>query len=281
MSKITIKDNQKSSYLYLLGVRPNKEIILDQDIVISAVNSSPAPNEMIRAVMSEQGSCSELELGILVSTLRATSAEVHVTSNSAQTLAKRTWNAQSDIMLLSALANKEIYWSIQSDTSANCFNAETVVNAVINNRLFIPENIAILDDTECDLLSEQVAKARSLIDNDNFNTAANCLWSYKFNLRPSIRLATLWTGIESLFSVQSELVFRISYLSSKFLDFDENGFRKVKKLYTARSKAVHAGISPSAEIVAETAALLHKLILKCVSSGELPSEDKLLFQTSI
>ncbi|MBQ9022169.1 MAG: hypothetical protein IJ113_09225 [Eggerthellaceae bacterium] len=161
MSKITIKDSQKSSYLYLLGIRPSKEIIIDQDIVIRAVDSSPAPNDMIRSVMSGQGSCSELELGILISTLRTTSAEVHITSNSARTLAKRVWNVQSDIMLLSALANREIYWSIQSDTSANCFNAESVVNAVINNRLFIPEKIAILDDTECDLLSEQMAKAKA------------------------------------------------------------------------------------------------------------------------
>ncbi|MBQ9022170.1 MAG: hypothetical protein IJ113_09230 [Eggerthellaceae bacterium] len=83
-----------------------------------------------------------------------------------------------------------------------------------------------------------------------------------------------------MFSIQSELVFRISYLSSRFLDLDENGFRKVKRLYNARSKAIHAGISPSVEIIDETAALLHALILKCVSSGELPSEDKLLFQTN-
>lgn len=105
----------------------------------------------------------------------------------------------------------------------------------------------------------------------------NSLWSYKQSLRPSVQMAIIWAGIESLFGVRSELVFRVSTLAALFLGGGKQKQQEIKKLYRARSEAVHEGKQPSESCVSDSAELLQALILECVERGCLPNEDGLLF----
>ena len=67
--------------------------------------------------------------------------------------------------------------------------------------------------------------------------------SYRWHSVPRVQLAILWSGIESLFNVNAEVSFRISLYIANFLSDDSEQadkiFKKVKKLYSACSTAVH------------------------------------------
>ncbi len=100
---------------------------------------------------------------------------------------------------------------------------------------------------------------------------------------PRVKLTILWSGIEGLFGVESEIVFRMSLYAARFLAIDDRAkqteiFAKVKELYKVRSKAVHGGrlkFDPEPS-VRESAALLRSLILKCGETGALPNIESLV-----
>jgi hypothetical protein len=99
-------------------------------------------------------------------------------------------------------------------------------------------------------------------------------WRYAKDRRAAI--ARLWAGIESLFGISSELVYRISLLASTVVA--PRGlerlaaFQRLKKLYGIRSKAVHG--EPLADSVlslglSESFELLRTLLLDAVERGQL------------
>ena len=80
-------------------------------------------------------------------------------------------------------------------------------------------------------------------DNEAFRFALEAAIDWRFAKEPRSAVARLWGGIEALFGVNSELVYRISLYSAcllaqrgqaRKLKFDE-----VKRLYGLRSKVVH------------------------------------------
>ena len=94
-------------------------------------------------------------------------------------------------------------------------------------------------------------------------------------------MATLWAGIESLLGVGNcELAHRVSTTSALFLEAGKDGKKQTKKLYNARSKAVHEGLVKDYANVIDSASLLRALILKCVEVEALPEEDDLVFSRS-
>lgn len=136
----------------------------------------------------------------------------------------------------------------------------------------------MINDSEKQWIRQHYRDAWELFDkNTRFETAVNSLWSYKQSLRPSVQMAIIWAGIESLFGVRSELVFRVSTLAALFLGGGKQKQQEIKKLYRARSEAVHEGKQPSESCVSDSAKILQALILECVERGCLPNEDGLLF----
>lgn len=90
--------------------------------------------------------------------------------------------------------------------------------------------------------------------------------------------ASLWSGIEALFEIQSELRFRISALVATVLETRGASRRelakKVQKLYDVRSKAVHgSSINDTALIdhVKEVRQLLSRLLCRFVELEKIPS----------
>lgn len=97
-------------------------------------------------------------------------------------------------------------------------------------------------------------------------------WRYSRDLRAA--LARVWSGIESIFGISSELVYRISLLSAAVLEPRGEArrarYRLVKKLYGVRSKAVHGDRISDEKLkdgLGASAQLLSDLLLAIVARG--------------
>ena len=104
-------------------------------------------------------------------------------------------------------------------------------------------------------------------------------WRYAGN--PRLAIGRLWSGIESLIGVSSELVFRVALIAASLLARRgarrKQKFDEVRRLYSLRSKAVH-GDSLSTESLTKATydsfALLRDLLLLTVEQGhELTQRD--------
>ena len=103
-------------------------------------------------------------------------------------------------------------------------------------------------------------------------------WRYSTDAR--IAISRLWAGIECLFGISSELVYRLSLMSASVLHPKgpqrRDCFHRVKKLYGIRSKAVH-GDNVSDECLAkgldDSFCLLRDLLLAFVEHGKEYSEE--------
>jgi len=75
-------------------------------------------------------------------------------------------------------------------------------------------------------------------------------WRFAKDARSAV--ARLWSGIEAIFGITSELVYRISLLSACLLtergDARKAKFEEIKKLYGLRSKVVHGEQLPDEKV---------------------------------
>ena len=101
---IYIKENQDKSYFYLCGIRPIREVRLGDGITLMPATSTPTPDDMIDSIM-KSNHASEMELGILIATLRMTTAQIKIEGAIGKELAMKTWNAQQICVLISAILN--------------------------------------------------------------------------------------------------------------------------------------------------------------------------------
>jgi len=118
-----------------------------------------------------------------------------------------------------------------------------------------------------------------------FALEASVDWRYSTTARAAV--ARLWAGIEAIFGVSTELVYRISLLSGSLLTprgkARREKFAEVKALYGLRSKVVHgAKLSESQIQVALDGSwgLLRELLLLSIERGHALSDtdfDEALF----
>jgi hypothetical protein len=76
-SGIQVCSDEKTTYIYLCGIKPTRSIQLMNEVTLLPVNASPSPDDMVDCVM-KNGSGSEFELGILIATLRSTTAMMKI-----------------------------------------------------------------------------------------------------------------------------------------------------------------------------------------------------------
>lgn len=104
-------------------------------------------------------------------------------------------------------------------------------------------------------------------------------WRYAKDMRSAV--SRLWAGIEAVFGISSELVYRISLLSASLLaprgEQRRNRFQEVKKLYGLRSKAVHGSALSQDKLqdaLVGSYSLLRELLLLAIDRGHaLGDED--------
>ena len=105
-----------------------------------------------------------------------------------------------------------------------------------------------------------------------FALAAAVDWQYSSD--PRVAIAKLWSGIEAVFGISSELVYRVSLLIASLLESRgvarQARFAQVRKLYGVRSKAVHGEELSDDKLIKamlESFDILSKLLLLNVEKG--------------
>lgn len=109
-----------------------------------------------------------------------------------------------------------------------------------------------------------------------FQAADQCIWSHT----PSLGLVSLWGALERLFSPSHyELRFRVSTTIASYLEPPGKEryacYRRIKRLYDARSKAAHGSPVDEVEPFLETYALLKRALLKIIDDNHVPSREEL------
>lgn len=264
------------SFLYLNGIDPRKEVVLEDGVVLLPASCSPTPDEIIAK------SKSEVDIGIACIFLRSVSACLHIVANTPQELAVKVWNSQWDAILLSALYDCEIGFNFQSDVAPEILNQAKEFH--VTNYAFKGLNLGQtrkLTSGEHKWLESYYKSALRLMTEDRYQNAVHCLASYRWHSMPRAQLALIWSGIEGLFQIDYELSFRLSLYIAKYLAPRSHAkqrkiFDEVKKLYGIRSKAVHGGILiPHFDSVKTSVDILRRLVVRSAEQGTLPESNKL------
>jgi Apea-like HEPN len=115
---------------------------------------------------------------------------------------------------------------------------------------------------------------RLAAEHEAFRFALEAANSWRFAKDARIAVAHLWSGIEAMFGISSELVYRISLLSACLLAHRGQArrakFEQVKKLYGLRSKIVHGEKVSEEKIdvaLNDSWALLSQLLMLSINKG--------------
>jgi hypothetical protein len=115
---------------------------------------------------------------------------------------------------------------------------------------------------------------RIAAEDEAFRFALEAAVDWRYGRDHRTALARLWSGIEAIFGISSELVYRISSLSASLLEprgeRRKARFKEVRQLYGARSKAVHGDKISEAKLagaVDGSFQLLADLLLLALARG--------------
>lgn len=117
-------------------------------------------------------------------------------------------------------------------------------------------------------------------ESEAFRLALEAAIDWRYAKEARLAVGRLWGGIEAVFGVTSELVYRISILCASLLE--ERGrlrkarFQAVKRLYGLRSKAVHGEPLPPEQLVSamnDSYRLLRELLLLTIEKGHVLGAD--------
>src|SRR5688572_21435346 len=232
---MAIVGRAKETYLWLTGIRPNSTVRLAPDLELLPANIKLTPEQLTGIVKNR------FEYAVTLLVVPLVRSQLHITAENAKQLAILVWNCQWDCLLLGALFDTNILWNIQSDIAADEIGSNDSLN-VINAHLsgVNRESHYVLTDADEEWLRNHFENARKLLDTPAFQTAVHSLASFHWHSHPRAQLALIWAGIESIFGIESELVFRVSLYAARFLASDDRSerlkiFSKVKKLYKERS----------------------------------------------
>lgn len=267
----------KETYLYMNGISVSKKLTLGGNVELLPAVCSPSPSDIIAV------SKSETDLGVISIFLRRVNSQLHVIEDDANSLAVLAWNSLWDGLLLGAIFDCEAVCNFQCDRPAEQFNSECRFEVTNYHLRGLTHSIYELDDNDQAWIEQHFQTARNLLDNIKFQNAIHSLATYRWHSLPRARIALLWSGIEGLFDVETELIFRLSLYIAKFLapnNRDEMKiiFSKVKKQYSQRSSAIHGSTIKGDvdDIVNDSAQLLRDLVKTCITVGELPQIDELV-----
>jgi len=264
------------TYLFVNGLGVYERVDLGNNIELLPANITV--NQSLVASLSKDSG----DFGLALIFLWLVKSQLHIVSDRPGSLAEKAWNSLWDIVLISAIFDCDAVCNFQCDKPAE--ELSTTSDFLVTNHQLrgISKPVYFLKEDDIKWVRENFSNGRVLLDNPQFSHAVYCLATYHWHSVPFAQLTLLWSGIESLFDIESELVFRLSLYISRFLEGDneknkKNTFNKVKNLYKQRSKAVHGTknlIDPE-DSVNDSAQLLRRIILRCVEQNHLPVVDDL------
>jgi hypothetical protein len=121
-----------------------------------------------------------------------------------------------------------------------------------------------------------------MLEVPRFRLAVDALTTHQHLIRPRMMVASLWAGFEALIGVQFEVSFRLALSIASVLE--PRGadrvdlYRKAKKLYGIRSKAVHGAAMKDEDLlshVGDVRKLLSRLLCSMIDAGAVLSEDEI------
>lgn len=154
------------------------------------------------------------------------------------------------------------------DYHLKCFTVRNSRNDPINDAdaLWIEQNF--------DRVNQLAAES------EKFRLALESAIDWRFAKEPRSAVARLWVGIEALFGIKAEQVYRIAAYSASLLSGRGAErvaiFSRVKKLYNTRSKIVHGESLPDEQIsdaMSDSFYLLKDLLVLLISRGNLLGQD--------
>lgn len=148
-------------------------------------------------------------------------------------------------------------------------------------RAFRLEQDRSVSHDHIDWVAGNLLKFARLVENLSFRTAVEALNTHHQHASLRMAAAALWAGLEALLQVENELRFRVStYLACLLEPFGPSRlelFRRVRKLYDVRSKAVHGATLDEAVLrshVVEIRTLLSRLLCAITEAGVVPKSDE-------
>jgi len=269
---------RRATYLYVSGIGVDRDVELGAGMTLLPASLTCNSN----CLRSATETMPDFHIASLVAP--SIGSQLRVSGQGSRDVAIKSWNATWDILLIGAMFNVEADAILHSATDARRITAKSKL-FVTHYQLkhFAFESGVVLDEKCLSILERRFADARRLMLSERqFRNAVHCLATFRWHTLPRVQLALLWSGIEGLFSVDSELSFRISLYTARFLAPSDHSqakqvFKQVRRLYGYRSKAVH-GVDIKGDaraMVSESAGLLHSLVIACVTSGLVPVPEDL------
>lgn len=154
--------------------------------------------------------------------------------------------------------------------------------------LYLPNiNEEEVNETDITWIKDNYEKVNLLANqNEKFKYSIEILNSWRFSTDVKSSIALIWSAIESIIGVSSEIVYRLSLNISSILEPRGESriqkFREIKKLYGLRSKVVHGADLKEAEIILALEGsflLLRDLIIYMIENDKTISETD--FETAI
>ena len=269
------------TYLYINGISTAKEINLHDNIILIPVSSSFHYGKVSDLLKND------IDFAVAAVSGRTIASQIRIYAADEEELACTAWNAAWDCILLGAIFHCEVMGNIQCDQPIERLDKATEVN--VTNYAFraMLSDPYQLNETDEKWINSYYSVAYNLLDKDPYMTAVHAMASYRWHSMPRVQLAILWSGIEALFEVSTEISFRISLYIANFLAGSDTEkakalFSKTRKLYSSRSAAVHGGKIKGNldDLVSESAGLLNSLIRRCAEFGALPDTEDLVFQSN-
>ena len=270
-----VAETETETYLYVNGLSVDRPIALNPHVTLHPA-TWVASREVVEPLCESQ-----LDFAVASVFLPHVTSQLRVTASTGRELATLAWNSVWDAVLLSALCDCEAVCNFQCSTAVEKLGPDSRLH-ITNYQLRGLVEVHTMTAAEADWAVTSFGVARRLLSDSSFQAAVHALASYRWHSLPRARLALLWSGIEGLFRIESEVVFRLSLYVAKFLwpddeDRRRSAFAEVKTLYKARSAAVHGGKlkeNPGVT-VQRSAILLRQLLFRCVSLDDVPKVERL------
>ena len=263
-------------FIFGIGLIVSEEFYFDKDLLI---RPAKLPTDHVQLQVYAR---SQREYGFLAALAEKVSFEVEVQGSSQKIAAIEVWNHQWLMVLLSIVTQSPVYHPISSthsshDLDKNCchiqniFMAPSIFNSKIKCQRSQLTETKKLYPTFKNLLSNRAFIHATSVAAHNFNEP-----------KKSIRMAAIWSGIEALLNVQSELNYRIPLTCALLLGSSKSNkleiFARVQKLYSARSKCVHGAKVKDKDLdssLEESLALLCDLIKLFCRNKNIPDATEI------
>jgi hypothetical protein len=180
----------KETYVYLNGIKPREKVCLDDGLFLVASSCNPSPDDIIAKCKNE------IEIGVACVFPRSISSHFHITAETPKKLAAKSWNAQWDAVLLSALYGCEVGHNFQSDVAPEDFSKAS--EFYVTNYAFKGLNsgkVKTLTPSEHKWIARNYSRAKRLMDNDRYCDAVHSLSSYRWHSMPSVTLQVIFNYI--------------------------------------------------------------------------------------